>query len=339
MKADDLQKLANDVYKGKIKTLNSTDKFQFKCTACGKCCFNNDVIIGIYDLIRLRNALKLPTQELIKRKFVNFYLGSTSGLPILTINFQQIAPDLTRCPFLAPAIHFKELVKKLKLKTKTEKLALLEQSRKDPASFLKILQKMKIEQWLCSVHKNRPIICRLYPLGRIKEMKKGDFDKFKERFILQNKDNWCPGWKQKHEYTLKSFLDESNFWQYQEGSDKSHDILNFLMISGFFAPLKVNKKDKNKPLFKRNSPVLTFAGNLLYNFDSINYFSKDQVVKRTIYDDKVGHQEFMYVLAKIRTIIGHFVKLGSKMTKPGTLQGSKLDAIKFIDLLSRKGGE
>lgn len=332
MKVNDLKKLAKQIEKGKIKYLKPTDKFQFKCTACGKCCFNIDVIVGIYDLVRLRNALKLSTQDIIKNKLVDFYLGPTSGLPLLTIGFQKIAPKVTRCPFLVPAIHFDDIIKKLNVKSKTKKLELIKKYKKDPKSFGKILEGVKIDKWLCSIHKHRPMICRLYPLGRIKETKKDSLINFKERFILQNKESGCPGWKTKHEYTLKSFLDECEFWQYKDGSDKSHAILDLLMTSGFFAPLKIDKKSKNKPLFKRNSPILSFMGNLIYNFDSINYFSNDKRVVKTINED-CTHKDFMYVVEKINTIVKRFIQLNSKLFK-----GDYAKLEQFLNKL-KKGGD
>lgn len=310
MRIDEMKKFVKDIDSGKVRTLKLQDKFQFKCTACGKCCFNNDVIVNIYDLVRLRNAVKLQTQEILKGNFVNFYLGPTSGLPILTINFQKLGEKVTRCPFLAPAIHFNEVIKKLKIKTKREGKKFMEEYRKNPRKLYKDLDGVKIERWLCAVHKHRPMICRLFPLGRIKRLDK-KLKLEKEVFIIQNKVNWCPGWKEKYEYTLKSFLDECEFWHYKEGSDKSHAIMNLIMKSGFFALTKDNKTNKVKPLFKTDSPVLKFIGNLIYNFDSINYFSKDKRIVGTIYKD-VSHKDFMYVIEKVEKIVDYFIQAYTK---------------------------
>ena len=115
-----MKKLMKDIHSGKQRTLKLQDKFQFKCTACGKCCFNNnEILLNIYDLVRLRNATKIPTQEIFKNNFVNFYLGYSSGLPALTLNPRKVSSKLTKCPFLSPAIHVNEVIKRLKTKAKT----------------------------------------------------------------------------------------------------------------------------------------------------------------------------------------------------------------------------
>jgi len=313
MRVDDLKKLAKDVKTGKMKTLRPGDEFQFKCAACGKCCFNNDIIVGIYDLVRLRNALKLPTQEIIKKGFLKFYLGASSGLPILTIDYQQINSKVTRCPFLTPAIHFDEVMKGLNIKVKNskERKKLIEEYKKDPKQIYENLKGTKINTWLCGIYEHRPIICRLFPLGRIKEINQ-NLKTVKEKFILQEKTDWCSGWKTKHKHTLKSFLNECEFSHFKEGSDKSHETLDLLLESGFFASTKDNENSKVKALFKKDSSALMFIGNLIYNFDSINAFSQDKKVVKTIHKD-CSHQDFMYVVERVNFIINHFIKLfGSK---------------------------
>ena len=323
MKINEMKELAKGIKNGKQKTLKLQDKFQFKCTACGKCCFNTEILLNIYDWVRIRNALKLPTQEIIKKDFVNFYLGASSGLPILTINFQNIGNELTRCPFLAPSIRFEEILKlvKTKAKTKEAREKLLKEYKKNSEKLHKDLDGVKIERWLCAIHKHRPMVCRLFPLGRVKMLdEKGKLEK--EVFILQNKNDSCHGWKQKHKYTLKSFLDECEFWHYKEGSDKSYEVLEKMMKSGFIAVTKDNKNAKPKPKFEKDSPVLRFLGNLIYNFDSINYFSKDKRVIKTIYE-KSTHEDFMYVVEKINKVVDFFIKSYQKSASQGSFKEIK----------------
>jgi len=325
MKIDELKKISEDIKTKKIKILKSTDKFQFKCTACGKCCFNIDVMISIYDLIRLRNALKLPTQEILKKGFIILCIGTSSGIPISIINFKKVNSLVTKCPFLSPVINFNDVIERLNKDISDEKTRkiLIEKYRKNPKQIFKDFNGIKIDRWLCSIHKHRPNICRLYPLGRFKQYKKGS-KLFTEKIFLQNKTDWCPGWKTKEKQTLKSFLDNSEFWHYKEGSDKSHAILNQLLLLGYIARTEDNKNEKVKPLFNRDSSIMMFIGNLLYNFDSINFFSKDKRVKKTIYG-KCEHKDFMYVLEKVSTIIDYFIKYSKK----GTFD--KNDFKKFIN--------
>ena len=313
MKEKEMKKLLKDLDKGKHKCLKPDDKFQFKCTACGKCCFNQNIVLSIYDVIRLRTSLQISTKEIFKKNFVNLQIGYSSGLPILTINFKQFSENFTACPFLVPAVRVKDAFKRLvgEAKTREEREKLLDEYKENPKKLQKDLKGAKIDRWLCSVHKNRPMICRLYPLGRIKVMdKNGKF--VEEKMILQEKEDWCPGWKQKHEYTLKSFLDECEFWHYKEGSDKSHAVLENLITKGFVALTKDNKKAKIKPLFKENSKVLMFIANLLYNFDSFNYFSRDKKVVETIYNANSTHKDFMYVLNKVDRLVNFFINSFTK---------------------------
>ena len=303
-----MKELAKKFNSGKQKTLKLQDKFQFKCTACGKCCFNNDILINIYDLIRLRNATKLSTNEILGKNFTNFYLGSSSGLPVLTINFQESDDGVTKCPFLTPAINIDEVIKKLKAKAKTskERKELMEKYKKNPKELHKDLEGVKIDRLLCVVYKHRPMVCRLFPLGRIKILSKDGKVK-KESFILQDKIDWCAGWETKHKYTLKSFLDGCEFWHYKEGSDKSYEVFERLISSGFFATTKDNKNSKPGPKFKKDSDIVMFIGNLIYNFDSFNYFSKDKRVIKTI-SGKASHEDFIYVVEKVKKIVDFFIK-------------------------------
>ena len=54
----------------------------------------------------------------------------------------------------------------------------------------------------CSVQKSKPIVCALYPLGRIWNVKE-------ERFYYFSNGDMCPGsWKPKKRWTLQEWLDE-----------------------------------------------------------------------------------------------------------------------------------
>ena len=329
MQVKELKILSQNINAGKIRTLKSKDKFQFKCTACGKCCFNIDVMVGIYDLVRLRNATKLTTQELLKKRMVTFYLGPASGIPILIINFLQIDKGVTRCPFLVPAINFKEVSKKLNIKDKDEREKIIKKYKNNPKQLFKDLDGVKIDRWLCSIHKDRPIICRLFPLGRLKKYNKNSKG-FKEKFFLQKRVDWCAGWETKEKQTLKSFLDRADFWQYKDGSDKSHEVLDLFLSSGFFLATENNKKGKVKALFEKNSVILMFVANLIYNFDSINYFSQDKRVVKTIHE-KSTHEDFLYVVQKINEIVSYFIKMFTKQNL------KEEDFNQFINNFLKKG--
>ena len=46
----------------------------------------SNTILDTYDIIRLRHELKKPTHEILKENYLNFYLGISSGLPVVNID-------------------------------------------------------------------------------------------------------------------------------------------------------------------------------------------------------------------------------------------------------------
>jgi Fe-S-cluster containining protein len=339
MNIDEQKQLAKDVTTGKKKHLNMTDKFKFECTGCGKCCFNNEVVINVYDLIRLRHGLKKPTQEILKESYLNFYLGPSSGLPILSINFKKLNNEgtVTCCPFLVPALNLDDVFSKLKEVAGNDDnkfKELVERYKTNPSDLRKDLSGLKVERWMCLVHNDRPIICKLYPCGRLQEINKKTKE-VKEHFILQDDEKtkeFCPGFKTEKETSLDDFLALQNFWHSKEGSATFTRILDTLVLSGFFATTSDNKNSKPAPMFEENSKVMMFLGNLLYNFDSFNAFSKDPRVLKTIYDEKATQEDFMYVENKVLDIVMGFTKM-LKSKNP-----AELDFQQFINSLT-KGGE
>ena len=288
------------------------DTFQFECTACGKCCFNNTVLINCYDLIRLRHGLKASTTQILQEGLVGLSIGPFSGLPVCTIKFQSLSKEFTKCPFLSPTIKKGKLKN---IKSKSELKRVLELGA-------------EIEKWLCSVHEDRPIACRLYPLGRVKNINQKT-GKVKETFILQDTEKFCPGFKEKKKQTLTQYLKESKFKNYDEGSAKFASLMNKIIKSGFFVPTERN--DKNRAKLKKESKVLFILGNIMYNFDSFNYFSEDKRVLKTINDPKATQKDFMYVFNKIDTLVFHLVKMYKK-------HGEDDEAImKIINSIQTKG--
>jgi Fe-S-cluster containining protein len=338
MNIDDQKQLAKEVTTGKRKTLGMNDKFKFQCNGCGKCCFNNDIVLNVYDVIRLRHGLKKPTQDILKEAYLNFYIGPSSGLPIVSLNFKKLNDaGFSCCPFLVPALNFNDVMAKLKEISKGDEVKfkeLIEQYKTNPSLLKKDLSEVKVEKWLCLIHNDRPIICRLFPCGRLQEINKKTKE-VKEHFILQDDEKtkeFCPGFKTEKETSLDDFLALQNFWHSKEGSATFTRILDTLVLSGFFATTSDNKNSKPAPMFEENSKVMMFLGNLLYNFDSFNAFSKDPRVLKTIYDEKATQEDFMYVENKVLDIVMGFTKM-LKSKNP-----AELDFQQFINSLT-KGGE
>lgn len=334
MDINQIKQLKKDIESGKQKTLELDDEFQFKCTACGKCCFNINVLTNCYDIIRLRNALKMSTKDILQKDFLSFHIGQSSGLPVCEINFVELNKNVSKCPFLMPAVNADSIHKGLekqmrKAKNEKERKQIMVDFQKDLKDFYEGKRSdVKIEKWLCSVHKHRPLVCRFYPCGRIKEInKKG---KKKTHWILQEPVKWCPGFKSAKKITLRQFLKESEFYHYDEGSAKYESIMKRLITSGLFVPTKDNKNDAtNPPKLQSNSKLFMIIANILYNFDSFNYFSEDDRVLKTINDPKATHKDFMYVFNKIESMIRFLEKLFKQYN----------DDNQIINYLYQKGGE
>lgn len=338
MNINEQKKLIKEVTTGKIKHLNMSDRFQFECNGCGKCCFNNDTILNIYDVIRLRHGLKQPTQEIFKKDYLNFYLGPSSGLPIVALNFKKLndSGTLTCCPFLIPALDFSDVMVRLKKLAGNDEKKLkemIEQYKVSPQSFKKDLEGIKVKKWLCSVYNDRPIICRLYPCGRFQEVNQKTKE-VKERFILQDTEKekkLCPGFQSKKITTLADYLTAQNFYHSKEGSAIFTEIMNWLILSGFFASTPDNKNRLEKPLFQNNSAIMVFIGNLLYNFDSFNVFSKDPRTIKTIYDKDATQKDFIYVENKVFDVLKGFINT-MKNQNP-----TEIDFQQFINSLTKGG--
>jgi Fe-S-cluster containining protein len=306
MNLKEQKNLVEDIKSGKQKTINMNDKIKFDCTMCGKCCFKNDILINSYDMIRLRHALGMTTQEIIQNKFVDIYIGPSSGLPVAILNFEQDTEKLSKCPFLSPAMKIESVISRIEEIVKDPKQ--LEEIKKeyeiDPKSLLKHIDGVSIDRWICAVHRDRPLICRLFPCGRIKEINK-DTKETKDTWIFQeDAKGSCPGMETNKEQSLSDFLAQSNFQQFNEGSAKFQTIIEKLVSAGFFAKTIDNISSGGiTPLLEKDSLPLMVAANILYNFDSFRFFSEDPLVTKTINDPTATHEYYMYVLNKIESII------------------------------------
>ncbi len=271
------------------RVLKMNDTFKFECTACGKCCFNNVVMLNCYDMVRLRNGLRSSTTKILQERLLSFSIGPSSGLPVCTLQFQHLSSETSKCPFLSPAIR----KSKLNSRSKSEMKRVLATGT-------------KIEKWLCSVHKNRPLACRFYPCGRIKNVDEKT-NKIEETFFLQELSEFCPGFKKNKKQTLKKYLKDSEFGNYDKGSISFASLMKKIAEAGFFIPTKDN--DKKRAVLKANSKIFFILGNIMYNFDSFNYFSNDERVLKTINDPNATQDDFMYVTNKIEALVSRLIKL------------------------------
>jgi len=307
MNIKDLEKLSKDIKKGKIHKLTPSSKFKFQCNLCGKCCLQTSVLINSYDMVRLRQGLRLNTGEIFNKKYITFTIGPNSGLPVLSLNYHRFG----RCPFLTPSIDgkkafarfYKRKIKDVTLKDISKFKKFL---RENPKKARKILEGLKIEQWTCAVHKHRPLVCRFYPVGRITKMsKKGEM--LKQTWLLQDTKQdkeFCPGFKGKKEWTLKKFLENIEFENYDKGSNIQKEIISLLIDNKLTAKY-----------LEEDSVILNILGNIMFNFDSFNFCSKDLTAVKTIYNPKATQKDFMYVTDKIKEAVKTVCKTYKKLGK------------------------
>ncbi|RLI78751.1 YkgJ family cysteine cluster protein [Archaeoglobales archaeon] len=83
-----------------LEMLRLSDKFKFLChkniECFNRCCYDLNLFLTPYDIIRLKNRLKLTSTEFLK-KYTTWHVGFKTGLPVVVLKMRD---DLT-CPFVA----------------------------------------------------------------------------------------------------------------------------------------------------------------------------------------------------------------------------------------------
>lgn len=74
--------------KGNIKPLSKKSKIPFKCTLCGNCCRNLEIVLTSFDILEAACFLKISTLEFCE-KYVAFHIGQNSHLPIAMLKHIQ----------------------------------------------------------------------------------------------------------------------------------------------------------------------------------------------------------------------------------------------------------
>ncbi len=86
-----------------MQLLEREDVFQFACTkqvSCfNACCRDLNQFLTPYDLLRLKNRLKVSSSQFLKQ-YTTCRSGPETGLPVVSLK-PQTAPEL-RCPFVTP---------------------------------------------------------------------------------------------------------------------------------------------------------------------------------------------------------------------------------------------
>ena len=230
-----------DIERFMANFMKEDDTFKFDCKICGDCCRNRQepIMLTGYDVFRLSRALKLKPIEFIKRH-TEWYVGANSHLPVVILNTKNDGS----CTFL----------RKAKRKLQGDK------------SIGK-----------CKVHDDKPIVCAIYPLGRM--------------FIAGEEENFgyfqqplsC-GLKSGKEHTLKEWLEKFRVYEWDEAS-----ILWAKTIARCAMTMKDIKQDS--ALFEQLITVLLNVFYVAYDIekDYLEQF-KSNIEKKEIIFKKVEIQ-------------------------------------------------
>jgi Fe-S-cluster containining protein len=241
-----LHEFLEDIEAGIIKKLNNEDKFKFTCTVCGECCRNrdNEITVFPYEMFNLCKALNMKSQEVVE-KHCKFYVGDNSGIPYFTIRFKEVGTgdnSYTVCSLL----------------------------RKQDGVFK------------CMVHEYKPLVCALYPLGRLYNKNTKEVNYFLQPIVCNA--------KLEDEHTLSSWLEQSRindteqlfsdfnifisrvthifkFREYFDNdkiSDKSKNMFCNLYVSILYGDLQ-DSKDIRADLNKRYDKVIELCNDLKKN--------------------------------------------------------------------------
>lgn len=248
------EKMIKDVFDNE-KFLTEESEINYKCNSCGQCCQNQNIIISTLDILRLRRNFRAPTIAFLQ-EYLQVYPGSNSKMPVCLLKFKEI-PEIktTICPFLRPI--FQNEIDAVDRKNK---------SPEEVMEAIKNIIKANVDKDnvndICSIHKDKPEICRLYPLGR-GFSKKLDSDKVEMKFFLTDKKHLpcsedCFGCE--HKRTVGDLLKANNLGQCDKIQERyNKNIMNLGEISS------AGKLSENE---------YSMLASLLYNFDAVLFYQK-----------------------------------------------------------------
>jgi Fe-S-cluster containining protein len=194
------------------KCLDLKDTFAFSCRknlACfNTCCRNKHLPLTPYDILRLKNALNLHSDEFLSRYTV-YRLDQNSGFPIISLGMGDTPQKA--CPFVAPEG--------------------------------------------CRVYKDRPMACRLFPLGRSSGINRDSMKK--EAFYYLLDIPGCLGFDEKQIWNVKEWRDNQGLFPYAEINDR--------MLALVFH----DRRDRAKPLNENQLQKVMVA---CYNLDLFREF-------------------------------------------------------------------
>jgi Fe-S-cluster containining protein len=192
--------------------LGLKDTFSFSChkdLACfNTCCRNKHLPLTPYDILRLKNALNLHSDEFLSR-YTLYRLDQDSGFPIISLGMGD--GPRKACPFVTPEG--------------------------------------------CRVYNDRPMACRLFPLGRSSGINRGMTAKVEFYYLLDIPG--CLGFDGKQTWNVKEWIENQSLSPYTEINDRMLELVFH------------DKKDRTKPLDEHQLQKVMVA---CYNLDLFREF-------------------------------------------------------------------
>jgi hypothetical protein len=246
-------------------------------------------MISTLDVIRLRRSFKAPTVAFLQ-EFLDVYPGSNSKIPVCLLKFKEIPEVHTSvCPFLKPV--FQKEIDDIDRKNKST-----EEVIQEIQAIIKENVDKNNTSDICSIHKDKPEICRLYPLGRGFSKKIGS-DEVEMKFFLTDKKHLpCSEacFDCKHKRTVGDLLKANNLGQCNKTQQQYNK--NIMSLGEIASKGKLSDNE------------YSMVASLLYNFDAILFYQKmfDNPTAKGALEKAKGYE-------KIRDIYQDIPKLDFKL--------------------------
>jgi len=194
------------------KRLGLTDTFCFSChsslSCFNHCCRNKHLPLTPYDIIRIRKAIGLHSDDFLDR-YALYRLDPLSGFPVLSLKMED---GEGQCPFVSPDG--------------------------------------------CTIYKDRPTACRLYPLGRSSCI--GRVGEGREEFFYLLDTPGCEGIRETKVQSVSIWREDQGLRPYIEMNDR--------MLGLLFHP----RRDRSAHLTQRQQQKVMVA---CYNIDLFREFA------------------------------------------------------------------
>ena len=257
MNTEQLERLYKDVQQGKVPFLAQKDNLKWSgCTMCGRCCFDIDILLNPYDILKLRRHLGCTTSDLIERGLVEIFPGGNSGLPLAMITFHKVDEETSLCPFAAPVVDGAKLRELAKGKDKLT---------------IEDLEVVRIPKRLaCGVYPARPAVCRSSPLGRMSiRSKEGDDTR---NLFYQPPIPSCPACQGEGQVKVAKWIEDNDVQPYWDASERFQNLFPTLFDNGL-----VLKEGGDRAV----GMLWNLAAGVLYDFDALDLVTKEFPQNRT----------------------------------------------------------